>query len=155
MPLGLEVGLGQGDFVLDGDPIPHKRGAHTHFSAVVYCGQTAVCVRIPLGTEVGLGPGDIVLDAHPAHPSKSGTALQFSAHVYCRETDRCIKMPLGTEIGLVPGDIVLDGAQPLPQKGEGGSISPILTMPIVAKRSLISATAELLYLVSLYLYKNA
>ena len=27
MPLGMEVGLGPGDFVLDGDPVPHKKGA--------------------------------------------------------------------------------------------------------------------------------
>ena len=26
MPLGVEVGLGPGDFVLDGDPAPPKKG---------------------------------------------------------------------------------------------------------------------------------
>jgi len=28
MPLSVEVGLGTGDFVLDGDPDPPKKGAH-------------------------------------------------------------------------------------------------------------------------------
>jgi len=59
MTLGMEVGLGPGHTVLDGDPTPPKR-AHPQFSAHVYFCQTAVCIRIPLGTEVGLGPGDCV-----------------------------------------------------------------------------------------------
>jgi len=44
MPLGMEVGLNPGDFVLDGDQalIPQK-GAEPppQFLAHVYCGQTA------------------------------------------------------------------------------------------------------------------
>jgi len=46
MPLGMEVGLGPGDIVLDGDPaaVPppsRKQAQHTpHFSGLVYCGQT-------------------------------------------------------------------------------------------------------------------
>jgi len=51
------------------------------FSANVYCGQTAGCIRISLGTEVGLSPGDIVLDGDPA-PPKRGTAPIFRS-VYC------------------------------------------------------------------------
>jgi len=45
MPLGMEVGLGPCDFVLDGDPgAPTKKGAEPppQFSAHVHCGQTAV-----------------------------------------------------------------------------------------------------------------
>ena len=34
MPLGMEVGLSQGDFVLDGDPTPSKFSAHVYYS---YC----------------------------------------------------------------------------------------------------------------------
>ena len=37
--LGTEVDLGQGDFVLDGDPAPPKRGTAPNFRPV-YCGQT-------------------------------------------------------------------------------------------------------------------
>jgi len=63
MPLGMEVCLGPGDFVLDEDPAPpQKRGHSAKFSAHVYCGQTAGWIKMPHGTEVGLGPGDIVLD---------------------------------------------------------------------------------------------
>ena len=67
----MEVGLGPGDFVLDGDPalLSPKGGGAPKFSAHVYCGQTAGCIKIPLGTKVDLRPGDSVLDGDPApHP---------------------------------------------------------------------------------------
>jgi len=67
MPLGMEVGLSPGYIVLDGDPAPSLKRGHSHqFSAHVFCGQMAVCIRIPLGTGVGLSLGGIVLDGDPA-----------------------------------------------------------------------------------------
>jgi len=63
MPLGMEVDLGPGDFLLDGDPAPlPKRGLSPppQFAAHVHCGQTAGCIKMPLGMEVGLNPGDSV-----------------------------------------------------------------------------------------------
>jgi len=78
MPLGMEVGLGLGDFVFDGDlASPRKRGhIPTQFLAHVYCGQTAGWIKMPLGTEVNLGPGDVVLDGVAA-PHKRGSAPSF------------------------------------------------------------------------------
>jgi len=80
MPLGMEVGLGPGDFVFDGDS-PASRKGHTpaQFLAHVYCGQTAGWMKAPLGTEVDLGPGHIVSDGDPApmHPRR-GTAVPLS-----------------------------------------------------------------------------
>jgi len=54
MPLGMEVGLGPGDFVLDGDPAPPQKGgvALQFFSAHVYCGQAAGWIKTALGMEV-------------------------------------------------------------------------------------------------------
>jgi len=52
-------------------------------------------------------------------------------------------MPLGTELG--PGDIVLDGDPAPPTKGGGHSTPTFRPTSIVAKRSPISATAELLF----------
>jgi len=75
MPLGTEIGLSPGDFMLDGVPTPPKKGAEPppfQFSAHVYCGQTAAWIKMPLGTEVGLGPDDIVLDGDPAPLPKKG-----------------------------------------------------------------------------------
>jgi len=43
MSLDVEVGLGPGDIVLDGDPAPPQKGAQQpspHFTGHVYCGQT-------------------------------------------------------------------------------------------------------------------
>jgi len=121
MPLGTEVGIGPGDFVLDGhlaplpkkeasppifgpcllwpngwlDPDgtwrggglwsrphcarwgPKKRAEPPQFSSHVYCGQTAICIRIPLGVEVGLMLSDIVLDGDPAPPPLRGAASNF------------------------------------------------------------------------------
>jgi len=63
MPLGMEVDLSPDDIVLDGDPaLPQKGHTHPHFSAHVYCGQTAGWIKVPLGMKVGVGPGNIVLD---------------------------------------------------------------------------------------------
>jgi len=51
MPLGMEVGLSPGDFILDGypDPVP-KKGAEPppQFSAHVCCGQTVDESRLHL-----------------------------------------------------------------------------------------------------------
>jgi len=70
MPLGMEVGLGPGEIVLDGDPAPlPKRG---HINPQIF-GQTAGWIKMPLGTEVGLGPGHIILHGTRSIPQR-GTA---------------------------------------------------------------------------------
>ena len=53
-------------------------------------------------------------------------------------------MPLGVEVGLGPGHIVLDGDPAPPRKG-AQQPPTFRSMSIVAKRSPISATVELLY----------
>jgi len=50
-------------------------------------------------------------------------------------------MPLGKDVDLGPGDIVLYGDPAPPQRGTAPNFR---SMSIVAKRSTISATAELL-----------
>ena len=72
MPLGIEVGLGPGDFVFDENPAPPEKKAqpHTQFLVHVYCGQTAGWMKTPLGTKVDLGPGHIVLDGTQLLPRK-------------------------------------------------------------------------------------
>ena len=69
MALDMEVDLRTVHIVLDGDtaPLP-KKGESPQFSAHLYCGQTAGCIKMPLGMEVGLSPGDFVLDGDPVHP---------------------------------------------------------------------------------------
>ena len=139
MSLDVELGLGPGDVVLDGDPAPpsQKGGGAPKFSAHVYCGQTAGWMKLILGVEVGLSPGDFVLDGNPAPPPKKeaepGGGPQFSAHVYCVQTAGWINMALGMEVGLGPVRIVLDGdTAALRKKGaDPPNFPPIF---IVAKR---------------------
>jgi len=97
MPLGMELGLGPGDFVRWGTRSPPQKGVGApQFSAHVYCGQRAGWIRMVLGIEIGLSPGDFVLDGGPAPPQKGRSPTpQFSAHLYCGQTAGCIKMPLG------------------------------------------------------------
>ena len=52
-------------------------------------------------------------------------------------------MPLDTEVDLGPGHIVFDGAQIPPERGTAAPPS-LRPMTIVAKRSPISATTEIL-----------
>jgi len=75
MPLGMDVGLSLGDFVLDLEPVtpPQQGGGAPIFSASVYCGQTAGWIKMSLGMEVGLGLRDSVFDVDPATPRKKGT----------------------------------------------------------------------------------
>jgi len=122
MTLGVEVGLGPGHFVIDGDPapLPKKGDRAPQFSVRVNCGQMDGWVKTVLGTGVGLSPGHIVLDWDPAPvPEKRGhrPLLNFQ--------------PLDLEIGLSPR--VLDGdPAPLPNKWtEPPNFRP---MSIVAKQ---------------------
>ena len=86
MPLVMEVGLGPGDFVFDGDPATPRKKWHIHLTqllAHVYCGQTAGWIKMPLATDVNVGPGDVVLDGVAALPKRG---IQLSIHVYCGQT---------------------------------------------------------------------
>ena len=112
---------------------------------LVYCSQTVGWIKMPLGTEVGLGPGLILLDGDPApHPRKGHSSPHFSAHVYCGQTAGWIRIPLDKEVGLGPGHIVLVG-NPVGTQPPTAAPPHFRPMPIMAKRSPISATAELLF----------
>jgi len=129
MPLGMKVELGPGDFVLDGDPLPHpKKGAERRPQIFDSCllwpngrmdqdrswhGDRPQTRRL----YVRCGPSPLPQKGDRAPP-------QFSADFYCGQTAGCIKMPLGIEAGLSPGDFVLWGPSPLPQKGEGAEPPP-------------------------------
>jgi len=61
MKLDMQVGLGPGHSVLDGDPTPPPPKRHSpQFSTHICCGQMAGSIKMPLGSEVGLDPSDSV-----------------------------------------------------------------------------------------------
>jgi len=107
MKLGMQIGLGPGHTVLDGDPAPlPQRGTAPQFSAHICCGQMAGWTKMPLDRKAGLSPQPKrhYVRWGPLPPQKGGRAPQFLAHVYCGQTAGWIKMPLGTEEGLDPSD---------------------------------------------------
>jgi len=65
--------------------------------------------------------------------------------VYCGQTVGWIKMSLGMEVSLSPGDKMLDRHAALPLAERGTAAPTFRPMSIVAKRSPISASAELLF----------
>ena len=67
MPLGTEVGLSPGDFVLDGDPAPSpKKEQRPPFLAHRYCRQSAAWTKL-----LGLSANDIVLHGDRAPSPKT------------------------------------------------------------------------------------
>jgi len=56
---------------------PQKGGRVPQFSAHLYCGQTAGCIKMPLGMKVGLRPGDFVLDGTQPPPQKGAEHPNF------------------------------------------------------------------------------
>jgi len=110
-PLGMEIGLSPGDFVLDGDPAPSpKKGAEPPIFGP--------CLLWPNGwmdqdaTWHGSRPRPrrhCVRWRPSSPPPKQGHSPQFLAQVYCGQTAVWINIPLGMEVRLDPGHIVLDG----------------------------------------------
>jgi len=129
MKLGMQVGIGPCNIVLDGDPalpLPKVGGASPLFSAHICCGQMAGWIKLPLGREVGLNPSEIVLDGHQAPAPQKGVEPPIFRP--------CLLWPngsmdqdvtsLGRKVGHIPSDIVLDGdPAPPPPKGDGTPIS--------------------------------
>ena len=95
--------------------------------------------------EVGLGPDDVVLDGDTVPLPKRGRSHpKFSAmFIVAKRLDgsRC-HLVFGTEVNLGPDEVVLDGIAALPVIGTQSLCFRFIS--IVAKRSPISATAELL-----------
>ena len=114
MSLGMELGLGPGHIVLDGDPAPLPKGAQPPIFGP-YLLRPNGCLDQDV-TWYGARPRPTRLCVRwgPRSPSqKREAAPQFSAQVYCGQTARWMKLVLGMEVGLSPGNFVLDG-EPVP-----------------------------------------
>ena len=98
MSLGMELCLGPGDFVLDGDPAPPP------IFGYVYCGQPDGWMKLVLGMEVGPSTGDFVLDGDPGPLPQKGAERPPQCLLW--QTAGWIKMSLVTKVGLSPGDCV-------------------------------------------------
>jgi len=91
MPLGMEVGYGPGQIVLDGDPTPSPKNGHSpHVLAYIYCGQTAGWMKMPRGKKVASAPGNIVFDADPTPPPRDRVPNFWSLSVVAKRLDGSI-----------------------------------------------------------------
>jgi len=111
MKLGMQVGLGPGHIVLDGDPAPTPQKGVEPQNFGLYLLWPNGWVDQDTTWQGGRPqPKRHCVRWGPSSPSpKGGRAPQFSAQVYCGQTAGWIKMPLATEVDLSPGHIVLDG----------------------------------------------
>ena len=66
MKLGMQVGLGPGHIVLDGDPLTPPQRANPQFLGRICCSQMAAWIKMSLGMELGLRPSDFVLNGDTA-----------------------------------------------------------------------------------------
>jgi len=67
MPLGMEVGISPGDFMLDGDPdlLPKKGAEPPQIFGLCLLWKNG-WIKMALGTEAGLSPRNFVFDGDPA-----------------------------------------------------------------------------------------
>jgi len=128
MKLGVQVGLGPGHIVSDGDLAPYpQRGTAPHFSSHICCGQMAGWIKMPFGMEVGLGTFEFVLDGDPAPSPKRVRSpppnFRPMSTIMAKRLDGSrFKMALGMEVGVGPCDIVRWDPAP-PEKGHSPPVS--------------------------------
>ena len=125
MPLGMEVGLNQGDFVLDGDQAPYPKGVEPQIFGP--------CLLWPNGCMDQDATWYVGRPQPKPHFARWGPSSPFLAHVCCAQTAGWIKMPLGVEVGLEPSNVVLNG-DPAPPVQKGLKPPYFRPMYIVAKR---------------------
>jgi len=87
MPLGMEVGLGPGDFVFDRDPVASIKRAQHH----PIFGPCILCPNGWMDQDATWYRGKPWFRRHCVRWVRSSSALkgaqpQFSAHVYCGQT---------------------------------------------------------------------
>jgi len=142
MPLGMEVGLSPGDFVLDGDPAspPLKGHSPPNFRPMFVVAKQLDGLRWHLVWRYASAQATM-FDGDSAAPRTEGTptTTHFLAHVYCGQTDGWMKTPLGTEVDLGPGHIVLDGVPALRETGT--ALPPPFSLPV----SIVTTVAHLRY----------
>jgi len=149
MLLGMEVGLGPDHTVRWGPNFPQKGTQPPVFGPCLlwpngWMDQDALWYAdMPRPKQHFVRGGHSSTQKGSTAKGHSSPPPHFLTDVYCGQTAVCIRIPVGTDAGLGSGDIVLDGTQLTPMERDT-TASTFRPMSIVAKRSPISATAELL-----------
>jgi len=109
MPLGMELGVSQEDFGLDGDPAPSQKGGPGRGQSPPIFGPWLLCPNGWMDQDGTWHGGRLWSSPHcarwghsspPQNRGQSPPPKKIPAHLYCGQTAGCIKMPLGTEVGL-------------------------------------------------------
>jgi len=112
--LGMEVSLGPGHIVLDGDPAPlPKKGAQTPNFPPIFI----VAKRLDASCCHVVGHGYIVLDGDPVAPPQ-GTQPPILGPYLLWPNGWWIKIPFGMEVGLGPcsqGSVRWESSHPIPK----------------------------------------
>jgi len=77
MKLGMQVGLGPGHIVLDGDPAPLRKGAEPSNFRPISVVAMAGWIKMPLSRELGLDPSNIVRWGPSSLPKKGAELPNF------------------------------------------------------------------------------
>jgi len=110
MKLGMQVGLGPGNTMLDGDPTPPKQGHRPPIFGPCLLWPNVWVDQDATWHGSRPRPRQHCVRWGCSSPQKGHSLLpQFSAHVNCGQMAGFMRIPLGTEVGLSPDDIVLDG----------------------------------------------
>jgi len=138
MALGMEVGLGPGHIVLDGDPAPPQKKQTAQPPIFGPCPLWLNGCMYQDTTWFGGRPQPRwhCVRWGPSSPSPKGAQPppQFLANVRCGQTAGWSKTPLGMEVGLGPGDLCSTGTQLPPQKKGHSPLPNFWPMSIVAKQ---------------------
>ena len=141
MKLCMQVGLGPGQIVLDGDPAPPpQRGTAPNFRPMSVAAKWLHGSRWHLAWRWSLSRPHCASWGPITPPPKGGRAVSIFVHFYCGQTAGCMKMPLGMEAGLSPGDCVRWGPHK-PQPPEKGTPTP----PNFCPMSIVVTVAHLSY----------
>jgi len=137
MKLGMQIDLGPGHIVLDGDPAPPSPKGHSPPIFGSYPLRPNGCIDQDATWYGGRPrPRRLCIRWGPRSPPPKGDGApqKFSAHVYCGQTAGWINMVLDTEVGLSSGDLVVSDGDPAPLPKKGHSPSQFWPISIVAKR---------------------
>ena len=119
MPLGMEVGLGAGNYLFDGTQLPQKKGHSPH----PIFGPYLLWPNGWMDQDVTWYGGKARLRRRCVRWGRyKGHSPQFSVHVYCGQMAGRMKTLLGTEVDLVPGHFVIDGDPAPPRKGHSSPL---------------------------------
>jgi len=130
MPLGMEVDLGTGDFVLDGDPAPPEKRSQPPIFGPCLLWRNRWMDQDATWYGGKLRPTRRCVRWGPSSPSLKGAQPPVLAHVYCGKTAGWMKTPLGTEVDLRLGHPHCVRRGPSSPRERGTAATPLFSVHV-------------------------